>query len=102
VFATASEVEIQSSVVMEAAAAGLPVVAMRASSMPEFVADGVNGCLAPPGDVPAMAERLEFLLANPERAAAMGLAGRALAERHSLAHSFEAHTRLYQGLASRS
>jgi glycosyltransferase involved in cell wall biosynthesis len=102
VFATASEVEVQSSVVMEAAAAGLPVVAVRASSMPEFVEDGVNGCLAPPRDEGAMAKLLAQLLTNPARARALGQAGRALAERHSLEHSFAAHERLYASLAARS
>jgi glycosyltransferase involved in cell wall biosynthesis len=98
VFVTASEVEIQSSVVMEAAAAGLPVVAVRASSMPEFVEDGRNGYLVPPRDVDALGERLAFLVDNPDHARALGRAGRALAEAHSPERTLEAHERVYREL----
>lgn len=96
VFVTASEVEIQSSVVMEAAAAGLPVVAVRASSMAEFVEDGRNGYLAPPRDVEALGAILARLIRDPEHARALGLAGRALAEAHSPERTLAAHEALYQ------
>ena len=101
VFVTASEVEIQSSVVMEAMAAGLPVVAVRASSMPEFIAEGVSGYLVERRDADTLAERLAQLLQEPARARAMGEAGRAIAERHSLDASFDAHQALYPSLSQR-
>ncbi len=96
VFATASEIEIQSSVVLEAAASGLPAVVVRASSMPEFVEDGVSGYLVAPRDAEAMAARLAELLRDPARARAMGQAGRRLAEAHSAEASVQAHERLYR------
>jgi glycosyltransferase involved in cell wall biosynthesis len=98
VFVTASEIEIQSSVVLEAAASGLPVVTVRASSMPEFVRDGETGYLVPPRDIEMLAERLVRLLREPDRARAMGQAGRALAEQHSPTRSLEAHQELYRRL----
>ena len=101
VFVTASEVEIQSSVVMEAMAAGLPVVAVRASSMPEFIAEGVSGYLVERRDADTLAERLAQLLQEPARARAMGEAGRAIAERHSLDACFDAHQALYPSLSQR-
>jgi len=61
---------------MEAAAAGKPVVASRLSGVPELVADGETGLLVPPGDPEALAAALAGLLADPERAARMGEAGR--------------------------
>ena len=67
VFVTASEIEILSSVVMEAAASGLPVVTVQASSMPEFVIDGDSGYLVPPEDIDLMAERLILLVKDHEK-----------------------------------
>lgn len=66
----------------EAMACGLPVVATRVTAIPEVVEDGRTGLLVPVGDVGALAEALETLLSEPERAAAMGEAGRARVEEH--------------------
>jgi phosphatidylinositol alpha-1,6-mannosyltransferase len=63
-------------VFLEAMAAGLPVVACRAAAIPEVVEDGVTGLLVPPRDPPGLARTLEALAADPERARAMGQAGR--------------------------
>jgi phosphatidylinositol alpha-1,6-mannosyltransferase len=65
--------------VLEAMAAGLPVVASGFGAMPETVVDGETGWVVdgPPsalGD--AVADRLGRLLADPARARAMGAAGR--------------------------
>jgi glycosyltransferase involved in cell wall biosynthesis len=98
VFVTASEVEIQSSVALEAAASGVPVVAVRAGSMAEYVIDGRTGYLAPPRNVRALAERLVDLLQRPEHARRLGAAGRALAEQHAPALTLDAHEQLYREL----
>jgi phosphatidylinositol alpha-1,6-mannosyltransferase len=63
-------------VFLEAMAAGLPVVGCRAAAIPEVVQDGVTGVLAPPRDPAGLAAALEAMLADPERARAMGEAGR--------------------------
>ena len=52
-------------VFLEAMAAGLPVVAVRAAAVPEIVADGTSGILVPPGDPAALADALERLIADP-------------------------------------
>jgi len=98
VFVTASEVEIQSSVVLEAAASGLPVVTVNASSMPEFVRDEVTGYLVPLGDVAAMADRIVQLLQDPVRAQAMGRAALQVAQTHSHEQSVTDHIHLYESL----
>jgi glycosyltransferase involved in cell wall biosynthesis len=100
VFVTASEIEVQSSTALEAAATGKPIVTVRASSMSEIVQEGLTGYLVPPGDVDAMAQRLVYLLRDPRRAQAMGLAGRALAQKHSLAATIDAHEALYRSLCA--
>jgi glycosyltransferase involved in cell wall biosynthesis len=61
---------------LEAMLAGKPVVAARASSAPELVDDGTTGLLVPVDDPAALAVAVTSLLADRERAEAMGLAGR--------------------------
>lgn len=59
---------------LSAQAAGLPVVAGRARGVPEIVAHGRTGLLAPEGDAAALAAAMAFLIADPLRRAAMGAA----------------------------
>jgi glycosyltransferase involved in cell wall biosynthesis len=59
-------------VVMEAASQGLPIVATDFAGIPEFVRDGVEGVLVPPGDVAALATALNEMAAAPEKRAVMG------------------------------
>ncbi|MBW3626953.1 MAG: glycosyltransferase family 4 protein, partial [Actinobacteria bacterium] len=64
-------------VFLEAAAAGVPAVAGRSGGTPEAVLDGVTGLVVRrPGDDAEVAEALARLLADPDRRAAMGAAGR--------------------------
>jgi glycosyltransferase involved in cell wall biosynthesis len=61
-------------VVLEAMAAGRPVVAAASGGIVDMVRDGVTGLLVPPGDAAALAAALESLLGDPVRLAAMGAA----------------------------
>jgi glycosyltransferase involved in cell wall biosynthesis len=65
-----------STVVLEAAASGRPVVVTRNPAMEGLVEHGVRGLLVDPQDPDAMAEGIAELLADPERARAMGEAAR--------------------------
>ncbi len=65
-------------VVVEAMAAGRPLVASRAGGVPEIVEDGVTGILVEPGQPSALAAALDALLRDPAEAEAMG--GRARTE----------------------
>jgi glycosyltransferase involved in cell wall biosynthesis len=61
---------------LQAGAAGVPVVATRIGGIPEVVEDGVTGLLVPPEDPPALAEAIERVLADPAAAAARARAAR--------------------------
>lgn len=65
---------------LEAMACGVPSVVTRVGGNPEAVNDGENGFLVPPEDAESAAERLLFLLRNPEKAAQIGSAGRLTAQ----------------------
>ncbi|MBI3361439.1 MAG: glycosyltransferase family 4 protein [Chloroflexi bacterium] len=68
--------------ILEAMAAGLPVIGTRAGAVPEIIVNGVTGRLVPAGDAPALAEAIVALLRDSERRRAMGEAGRARARDH--------------------
>ncbi len=68
--------------IVEAMAAGVPVVISDIPSHRGNVSDGINGLLFPPGDITAMAEKLEFLLDNPQARLEMGEKALAVAGRY--------------------
>lgn len=67
-------------VLMEALASRIPVIATQIAGVPELVQDGISGFIVPPGDVAALTDRMDRLLADPDLRAAMGAAGRARVE----------------------
>jgi glycosyltransferase involved in cell wall biosynthesis len=68
-------------VIIEAMATSTPVIGSRVGGIPELIEDGVRGFLIPPGDENALAERLRWILGDPEKAAEMGTSGRAFVKR---------------------
>ncbi|MBM7825205.1 phosphatidylinositol alpha-1,6-mannosyltransferase [Arcanobacterium pluranimalium] len=69
-------------VYLEAYAAGLPVVAGDSGGAPEAVIDGKTGLVVNGNEVDAIAQALEYLLDDPQRAEAMGAAGHAWVDQH--------------------
>jgi len=63
-------------VILEAMAAGVPVVASAVGGIPEQVRHNEEGLLVPAGDTLALAEAILSLLQNPQRARVLGEAGR--------------------------
>ncbi len=67
--------------VVEAQAAGLPVIACNVGAMPEIIVPGETGWLAPARDSAALAAAIAAALESPEQTHRMGLAGRARVEK---------------------
>ena len=90
-----------SNTLLESMAAARPVVATRVGGNPEIVIDGTTGYIVPPANSQAMAKAIIDLLQNPEKALAMGAAGKKLVEEkftiESMVNSYE---RLYESLLS--
>ncbi len=80
VFCFPSTMDQVPNAVLEAAAAGLPVVAHPVAAVPELVVDGVTGLLVPPGDDDALLAALRSLTGDRERRLEMGRRGRAHVE----------------------
>ena len=66
VFATASEIETQGIVLIEAAAAGLPLIAVDKGAVSEVCVDGENGFLCKAGDVEGMARAMREILTDTD------------------------------------
>jgi len=85
VFVLPSLMEGHPLAILEAMAAGKPVVATRVGGNSEAVEDGVTGLLVPPRDPEALASAIAALACDPERARRLGRAGRRqVEERFSL------------------
>jgi glycosyltransferase involved in cell wall biosynthesis len=67
-------------VLLEALAAGRPVVASRVAGIPDVVRDGLNGLLVPARDPEALATALLRLRREPETRTRLGAAARRYAE----------------------
>lgn len=99
VFVLSSRSEGMPMAVLEAMAAGLPVVATNVGGIPELVVDGETGSLVPPGDSDALAAALQRLADDPALAAAFGAAGRRRAAERFGIDGFRArHLELYEQL----
>jgi glycosyltransferase involved in cell wall biosynthesis len=81
---------------LEAASAGVPVVACAVGGVPDVVLDGETGVLVPRDDATAFARALRALLASPAERRRMGAAARRHAERRfDTAQLVAAHHSLY-------
>jgi glycosyltransferase involved in cell wall biosynthesis len=95
VFALASSYEPGGIAVLEAMAAGLPVVASRIGGIPELVEHGRTGELVTPGDASAFAESLIRLLVSGELRRRMGAEAAATAARFRMATTVTRYFELY-------
>ena len=75
VFPTFYDKECFPLVLLEAMQYGLPIATTNEGAIPEIVEDGVNGFIVPKKDAQALADKIEYLIKNPEIAQQMGKNG---------------------------
>jgi glycosyltransferase involved in cell wall biosynthesis len=102
VFVLSSQVEGNPLSVMEAMAAGLPVVSTAVGGVPELVRDGATGLLVPSEDAEALAQAMQALVDDSGRRQAMGAAARQHAVAHfDIRHTVSQYEKLYESLLCR-
>lgn len=96
IFVLATKMEGLSMTLLEAMAAGLPVVASSVGGNPEVVVDGETGFLVPAGDAAALADAVVRLLEDLSLSQRMGSAGRRRVEEHfSIEKMVKRYVQLY-------
>ncbi len=98
VFALSSLWEGLPLVILQALAAGVPVVSTRVDGVEEAITAGVNGVLVPPGQPQALGEAIIALLQDPKQARQLAAAGRERAQDFSLPRMVAQIDALYQEL----
>jgi glycosyltransferase involved in cell wall biosynthesis len=78
-------------VLLEAMAAGLPVISTTVGGIPDMVIDGETGLLVPPGEVSSLASALRRLVTDSGLRIRMGQAGRGRFMRHYTLEQYEAN-----------
>ncbi|MEM3434375.1 MAG: glycosyltransferase [Candidatus Methanomethyliaceae archaeon] len=103
-FITAADVFVNCSVeeglpraILEAMAAGKPVVATDVGGCAEAVVHGETGLIVPPENPAALAEAIQYILEHPDEAQRMGEAGRQRVEKHfTLEAMVRKHVEVYK------
>jgi glycosyltransferase involved in cell wall biosynthesis len=101
IFALASSWEGLPLALIEAMAAGLPVVATSVGSVGEVVEHGRTGLLVPPGDTPALTASLRALVNDPGRRREMAAASYVRARRFSARAMVRSYEELFASLVKR-
>ncbi len=84
-------------VILEAMVARKPVIATKVGGIPEIIIDGKTGFLVPPKNPQAIAEKIIFLLKNPEKSREMGERGYQRIKQHfGLEKMAREHEKLYE------
>jgi glycosyltransferase involved in cell wall biosynthesis len=100
-FALTSKFEPFGVALLEAKAAGLPIVATAVNEIPEIVKHGESGLLAPPADAASMGALFVTLAQNRQLRARLGARARLEAQQHSLEAVVAAHESLYDAALER-
>ena len=103
IFVLPSLAEGISNTILEAMATRLPVIATQTGGNPELVEDGDNGLLVPVGDVQALSNAIEKMVADPALVSRMGSRGYAkVSEKFNWAHTVKEYLGVYDGVLARA
>ena len=84
--------------ILEAMAAGLPIVATRMGGIPEMITDGQDGLLVPPKNPKAIAQAIKSLIKNPELAKQLGQNARQAVQKFSILGMLNETVNVYRSL----
>ena len=96
VFVTASPIETQGIVLIEAAATGLPLIAVNAGAVAEVCRDGENGFLCNVGDVGKMAEAISKIVENKDLRAKFNKKSLEISKEHDLEKTLDWFINIYE------
>ncbi len=96
VFATASEIETQGIVLIEAAASGLPLIAVDKGAVGEICVTGENGFLCQPGNISEIAEAMRTILTDNKMREKFVKTSIKLAHEHDFENTLDKFTNIYQ------
>lgn len=95
-FATASETETQGIVLIEAAAVGLPLIAVDAGAVKELCQDKKNGILCRPGDVNGIARAMKKILGSKVLQKKYSAGSVEISKHHDLNYTLEQFIEIYK------
>jgi len=98
IFVLPSKAEACGRAIIEAMSCGLPVIGADSGGTPEIIQDAVTGFLVKALDAGMLADKIAYLINNPDIAKKMGVAGRRRAEEH---FNLEKNVRLTEDVYSK-
>ena len=96
VFATASDIETQGIVLIEAAACGLPLIAVDGGAVGEVCRDGENGYLCQPGNVMEISEAMTRILSDSSLHARFSKKSVEIASEHDFEKTLDKFENIYR------
>ncbi len=99
-FLTASTMETQGLVILEAIACGLPAIGVNSFAIPELVVDNKNGYIAEPFNVREIADKTILLLTGKEKFSEFSKASIEIASEHELGKCVDKMEEVYRNVAS--
>jgi len=99
VFATASPIETQGIVLIEAAASGLPLIAVDAGAVSEVCVNGLNGYLCEPGSVSEIADAIAKLMSDDELRRKFARKSVEIAREHDFERTLDKFINIYERVA---
>ncbi len=98
VFVTASEIETQGIVLIEAAATGLPLIAVNKGAVREICQNDINGALCQPKDIDGITRALVKILGDVSLREKYSKASLEIAKKHDIGNTMAKFEEIYAGL----